>query len=392
MKSEISETKELFDYVLKFDLNNIPDLNTILNKYSFNFITIEELLKKISAGENILIIDARSEKEFEDTSIPDAVNFPVLKNKERHNVGLIYKRYSQIASIKLAAEYADPKLMVLSDFLLKNNSKSKEIIVHCWRGGGRSKYLAKMIIDCGYKPVILEGGIKSYRRAVNEFFSKDFPYKLIELSGLTGTGKSELLRALSDEFPVIDLELAARHFSSLFGHVPYKIRRFSPVHDQSAFENNLFGQIITQQKKLEKYPFFLIESESKKVGDFFIPPYIYSKMLDAPTVNIHRNIEVRINQIINDYFSINELGYKEMEKIFIKKDAFFRRELSNKIYDFLLKCLIDRNAYAFTKTIMIEYYDKKYRDKGKTPIASICTDDFSKAKKELTKFLKKINK
>lgn len=392
MISQIKDTKALFDYVRKFDLNNTPDINTFLNNYNFNYISIEELLKLISTTKDILILDARSEKEFEETKIPNALNFPVLKNEERHNVGIVYKNYSPLAAFKLASQYADPKLEELKKFLDKQKAKSKKIFVYCWRGGGRSKYLAKMIFDCGYNPLILKGGIKSFRKAVIDFFTKDFNHKLIELTGLTGTGKTELLRAVSDEFPIIDLEFSARHFSSLFGFVPYKIRDYKHVLNQSAFENDIFSQIITQSYKLQNYPFFLIESESKKVGDFYIPQNIYFKMLEANTVNIITNIEVRINRIINDYFGSENLGLLDMEEIFIKKETFFRRELSNKTYEYLLNCLKIKDTYSFTKVMINEYYDNKYKDKGKTPLATLYSDDISHAKKELIKLFKNINK
>lgn len=391
-ESIIIETKVLFEYVRKFDLNNIPDLKTILRNYSFNYISIEDLLEQISLQKNILIVDARSENEFSETHIPYALNFPVLKNKERHNTGLIYTKYSPLAAVKLAAEYADPKLPNLKKFLIENKADSKNIFVYCWRGGGRSKYLAKMIFDCGYKPVILTGGIKSYRRKVVDFFKGEFEYKLIELTGLTGTGKTELLNEVCSEIPILDLEKSARHFSSLFGFVPYKIRNFEPVKNQSAFENDLFAQIITQKNKLKKHNFILIESESKKVGNFFIPDSIYSKMLKAETINLYRNIDIRINHITNDYFGSENQGLIEMEKIFTHKERLFRKELSNKIYDSLLKNLLEGNTYQFTKGMIFEYYDKKYRDKGKSPLISICTDNILKAGKELIKFLSKINK
>lgn len=392
MISKIKDTKTLFDYVRKFDLNEIQDINTVLKNYNFNYIIIEDLLKSISSNKDVLIIDARSEKEFEETKIPYAINFPVLKNEERHNVGIIYKNYSTLAAFRLASEYANPKLEELKHFLKKQNAKSKKIFVYCWRGGGRSKYLAKMIFDCGYYPVILKSGIKSFRRAVIEFFSKEFNHKLIELNGLTGTGKTELLRAVAEEIPIIDLELSARHFSSLFGFVPYKIRDYKPVANQSAFENDIFSQIINQRQKLKKFHFFLIESESKKVGDFYIPQNIYFRMLESDTVNTITNIEVRINRIINDYFGSDNIGLKDMEEIFVKKETFFRKELSNKIYDFLLNSLKEKDTYTFTKIMIHEYYDKKYRDKGKTPIVTICTNDIPLAKKELIKLLRKINK
>lgn len=385
--SVIKENKTLFEYVRTFDLNSIPDLNTMLSDYDFTYVRIEDLLGKISKGKNILILDARSENEYEETHLPGAVNFPVLKNNERHNTGLVYSKYSPLAAVKLAAEYAEPKLPCLKKTLSELKAGSKEIFVYCWRGGGRSKYLAKMIFDCGYKPVILSGGIKSYRRKVVEFFSKNFEYDLIELNGLTGTGKTELLSEVSSKIPVLDFEKSARHFSSLFGFVPYKIRNFEPVKNQSAFENDIFSQIILQIPKLSEYNFFLVESESRKVGDFFIPQNIYLKMLEAKSINIYRNIDVRIEHIINDYFGSENQGLPEMEKIFIQKERLFRKELSNIIYDNLLRFLQTGDKYLFTKGMISEYYDKKYRDKGKNPLISVCSDNVRKAGKELISFL-----
>jgi len=85
--------KELFEYVRKYDTGSIPVLNEILRDYNLRFIEIDELVKLIF-NKDILIIDARSPKEFEETHIPGAVNFPVMDNEERHNVGLVYKKYS----------------------------------------------------------------------------------------------------------------------------------------------------------------------------------------------------------------------------------------------------------------------------------------------------------
>ncbi|MBI5404519.1 MAG: tRNA 2-selenouridine(34) synthase MnmH [Ignavibacteriae bacterium] len=390
--SVIKETKALFEYIRSFDLNSIPDLNTMLSDYNFSYIPIEDLLCKISFGKNILILDARSENEYLETHLPEAVNFPVLNDKERHNTGLIYSKYSPLAAVKLAAEYADPKMPGLKKKLAELKAGLKEIFVYCWRGGGRSKYLAKMIFDCGFKPVILTGGIKSYRKKVMEFFAKDFDYNLIELNGLTGTGKTEILREVSSKIPVLDLEKSARHFSSLFGFIPYKIRGYETVKNQSAFENDIFAQIVLQMPMLKEYNFFLVESESKKVGDFFIPQNIYLKMLEAKSINIYRNIEVRIEHIINDYFGTENQGLVEMEKIFTEKERLFRKELSNKSYETLLNFLQNGDKYRFTKGMIEEYYDKKYRDKGKTPLTSICSDDVRKAGKELISFLSYINK
>ena len=132
-------------------------------------------------------------------------------------------------------------------------------------------------MDLGYKVKILKGGFKSYRRVVNEFFNqKEFPYELVELNGLTGVGKTEIINSLKNNYPVIDLERSASHFSSLFGFIPYKIRNYKPVANQSAFENDIFSQVILNKKIFGNVSTFLIESESRKSEIFTYPKY-YTK-------------------------------------------------------------------------------------------------------------------
>src|SRR5690606_19531082 len=137
--------------------------------------------EEVLNSSNTLLIDARSEKEFDESHLPGAMNFPVLSNIERHYVGLIYKKYSQQAAVWLAMKYADPKAEALSRFLDEHEAKDKNINVYCWRGGGRSSYLAKMISDLGYSPSKMTGGFKAYRAIVNEFFAQEtLPFGLIE--------------------------------------------------------------------------------------------------------------------------------------------------------------------------------------------------------------------
>lgn len=381
--------EELFKYVRTFDLDKIPDLKSIIEQYNWTCININELLEIIITDNDFLLIDTRSEKEFENSSIPFSINFPVLNTEERHFVGLIYKTYSKKAALKLALEYAEPKKESFKVFLKNNNASNKNIIVNCWRGGGRSSYLAKMICDLGYKPATLLGGFKSYRNKVFEFFSeKEFPHNLIELSGLTGSGKTEIILAVADKYPVIDLELAARHFSSLFGFVPYKIKNFSPVANQSAFENNIFSQIVKNNKYFPNDNTFLIESESKKVGDFLIPKPLYDKLQHAPTIKVECSFKNRIERIVKDYFGDDNEGIPEMEKIFKKSERFFRQQLSNPVYDDLLTKLHSGNVNEFTEIMINKYYDIRYKEKPKNPLLIINSDKLDEAAKELTGFLK----
>lgn len=381
--------KELFEYVRKYDADSIPTLIEILRDYNLRFIEIDEL-EKLIFNRDILIIDARSPKEYEETHIPGAVNFPVLANEERHNVGLVFKKYSEKAALKLAIEYAAPKPESLRQFLNLNDAKGKRIIAHCWRGGGRSKYLSKMIIDEGYDVVVLKNGIKSYRNNAVKYFSlNSFPYSLLEISGLTGCGKTEVIRKLSERFPVIDFEKSARHFSSLFGYIPYKIRNYSPVHNQTAFENNIYGETIYNRKFHPEETLYFAESESKKVGDFFIPTKLYSILENAKTIKIQCSFENRVNRIVKDYFDDDNRGLESMEEIFREKERLFKKEISGRKYEEALTALTRGDSRTFTE-IMLNYYDSRYKKKPKEPIAEIPSDNITVCAEVIAKIYKRL--
>jgi tRNA 2-selenouridine synthase len=382
--------KELFNYVRNFPPDSVQSLKELFSKYLLEEVSIDYILENIYRRNDILLIDARTEFEFEETFIPASVNFPILNTEERHYVGLVYKKYSSTAAVKLAMEFADPKSEKLKEFLSLKRADEKEIIVYCWRGGGRSKYLATMISDLGYKCRILTGGIKSYRRKVNELWEiSPFPYGIIELSGMTGAGKTDILKKLSESTPVIDLEKAARHFSSLFGYVPYFIQLISPVMKQSAFENSVFAQIIRGRNSNNFRNLFFIESESKKVGDFFIPDSLFDKMQISPCILVLSTTESRIKRIVNDYFGVRLQGLKPMMRIFKEKEKFFRKELSNKLYDKLLTDLENGEVYEFTEIMLTEYYDKKYKVKPKTPVLTVNSDDMVNAVSSIKEYYSK---
>lgn len=390
-----NSSKELFNFIRKVDLKNVKPLKLILQNYTIGKISIESLLNKLKNEERFLLIDARSEKEFDESSIPGSFNFPVLDNSERHNVGLIYKKYSQTAALWLAMQYADPKSERLKEFLNNNNAEKNEIIVYCWRGGGRSGYLSKMISDLGYHVTTLSGGQKEFRKKVNDFFSlKEFPIPLIELSGLTGCGKSELLESVSTAVPVINLERAARHCSSLLGQIPYQLKNFSPVKNQAAFENNIFSQIIlTDGLKDEVYTRpFLVESESKKVGDFRVPDNLHNKLQNAPTIKIVSTLENRVKRIVKEYFGNDSIDTEPVRKKMLEKKTFFCQQMSNKIYEELMYLLNSNRVAEFSGLMLTKYYDIKYKDKGKKAIAEISTDNISVAENELLKIYNEFTK
>lgn len=393
---QFTSDRELFSYVRSYELNNILPKIQSFKEYKIEQVQIKDILERVFKDNNILIIDARSEKEYYESSIPEAKNFPVLNNQERHNVGLIYKKYSTTAAFQLALEYAEEKYDPLENFLIDNSAEEKDIYIYCWRGGGRSKYLAKMINELGYECKTITGGFKAYRGEVNKFFSDESKnseinkLKLIELSGLTGVGKTDILNRLKEYIPVIDLEFAAHHYSSLFGHIPYLLKNYSPIKNQSAFENNIFSQILKGIHYKTYNKIFLIESESKKVGDFYIPELLYKKIENAECIQLESTLENRIQRIVRDYFGENLEGLPYIKRIFKEKEKFFRKELSNKIYNELQLYLENKQVEKFTEAILIQYYDKKYKVKPKKPLLIVNSDNIDECVKIILGFINNI--
>ena len=59
-----------------------------INKVSY----IDQIIKDYS-----VIIDVRTPSEFNEDHIPNSINYPVLSNKQRHEIGISYKENSFLA-------------------------------------------------------------------------------------------------------------------------------------------------------------------------------------------------------------------------------------------------------------------------------------------------------
>ncbi len=146
-------------------------------------------------------------------------------------------------------------------------TSSKAIIIHCWRGGFRSKSMAWLFETAGYKVYFLEGGYKAYRKYIRSQFEQD--YKLLVLGGKTGSGKTDLLKAIErngNQF--LDIEGIAHHKGSAFGDIGQKAQ---PTNEQ--FENNLYHK----WKDFDISKPIWIEDESRGLGTVSIPEPLYKK-------------------------------------------------------------------------------------------------------------------
>ena len=178
-----------------------------------NKIEIETFLEK---SLSIPVIDVRSPGEYRNGHIPGSFNLPLFNDEERATVGTKYKKEGRIKAILKGLELIGPAMadkLSLALSLARNN----KLLVHCWRGGMRSESMAWLFSLGGIDTEVLEGGPIS--RIETIFYNKfSEPCRMIVLSGLTGSGKTLILKQLKAAGQsIIDLEGLANHKGSAFG-------------------------------------------------------------------------------------------------------------------------------------------------------------------------------
>jgi len=319
-------------------------------------IKVEKALEQ-----DAIFIDTRSPAEFALDHIPNAINLPILDNKERKEVGTLYKKDPEKA-IELGYNYYGKKLNSIKDKIKK--LPKKKIIVYCWRGGMRSETITKLVAE-HHDAAQLDGGYKSYRAFMREFFNNYTPkFKFIVLSGLAGCGKTDLIKKLS---PSLDLEGLAQHRSSIFGALGLVPKT------QKAFETLLFVKL----KELEKEKLVFVEGESHKIGNVFIPFNIFKAMKKGTIVQVNCSIKNRAKRIVRDYFTHNQ--DKEIKKLIQS----LKQLISSKTVDELLT-LVDKKQYEKVATILLQdYYDLRYKLEDHQ--YEVNSDSVEKCVKELNK-------
>jgi tRNA 2-selenouridine synthase len=378
-----SENKKDRSHLIRLAAENESEINALPENYREYFgngtssVSVQDWITSYGKNNNIITIDVRSEAEYLEDHLPGAINFPILDNTERDEVGFLYKQVSPKAALYRALQAADYKADVIKNFCYK--LEGKEVFVYCWRGGGRSSAACKYFSKHGLNCVKIDGGYKAYRGKIYRLFYEDpFNLNFVVLSGLTGCGKTEIIENLSCKVPVFDIEKAAGHASSLFGHIRYEVKTSDIPKNQAQFENRLFQQIISHQNSDLPY---ITESESKRISKFNIPDALYKKLLDSPVIEIVSALPERIKRIKAEYFSEGiQRAYKTVEN-----SDFLKRVLGYEKIEELLSLLRQNRTDEFCEWFLKEYYDKRYATKFKKITAAINSEDIETASNEILK-------
>ena len=239
------------------------------------------------------MIDVRAPLEFATGALPCAVNLPLMVDEERHQVGIRYKNNGQQSAIALGhrlvtGDIKEQRIQAWQNFMAANPSA----VLYCARGGLRSQLSIEWLADCDVTCPKVEGGYKSLRGFLHQYvidYCANHSFTI--LSGMTGTGKTEIIRQLATG---VDLEGAANHKGSSFGrpldHQPVQIN----------FENRIALDILTLEDQMPETT-IILEDESRNIGARHLPHYFADLMAQSSFVVIDMDFEERLERLWREY-------------------------------------------------------------------------------------------
>lgn len=225
--------------------------------------------------------------------MPGALNLPVLTDEERVEVGTLYAQDS-FAARRLGAALVSANIATHLRGWCAGQPRHWRPLLYCWRGGQRSRSFALVLREIGWKATVLEGGWRAYRRQVREHLASLCAARQFHvLTGLTGVGKTRLLRWLAARGEnVLNLEHLASHRGSLLGQEPD-----APQPSQKFFESLVCAALDRTDPSLPVW----VEAESRRVGRLFIPDPLWQRMMTGRVTEVTAPLAARVDALLDDY-------------------------------------------------------------------------------------------
>ncbi len=371
-----------------------PDSSSLPSLATVPVVDVREVLARPAEA---LVVDLRTPAEFADDHVPGAVNVPLLDDAGRALVGLAYTQESPEAGFRHGQALIegriedlvhqvgglvgwtppslDPVALVraataegieaLDARVAPEAGGSLEagaVVLHCWRGGLRSRSVVGLLRAMGLERAVgLAGGYKRYRAAVQGELEAWPGAPTFVLRGLTGVGKTLVLREMARLRPgwVLDLEGCAGHRSSLLGMVGLE-----PT-SQKTFESLLAARL----RHREPGP-LVLEGESRKVGDVIIPASLWGALDGGVNLLLETTVDRRTQVLAEDYLARPAGLPKLREQLAAVQERMGgERDLPG---------LLDAGAIdPLVEDLLVNYYDPLYRhsEKGRAYAATFDSTD-----------------
>lgn len=294
------------------------------------------------------IIDVRSESEFAEDHVPDAINCPVLSDAERVEIGTLHKQVSAFDARRRGAALVARNIAAHLERCFADRPRSWRPLVYCWRGGQRSAAMATIMARIGWPVTQLAGGYRSYRRAViAELAALSVRFDLRVICGTTGSGKSRLLQHLATAgAQVLDLEALACHRGSVLGGLPLQ-----PQPSQKMFESRIWWTL----RGFDPARPVFVESESRKIGDLRVPDELIGAMRASPCVQLELPLTERVRLLREEYLHFEQ----NQAALFAQLDCLTSLHGKERIAGW--KQLATHGQWAqLAERLLVEHYDPAY--------------------------------
>ena len=239
------------------------------------------------------LLDVRAPVEFKQGAFPYSINFPIMDDQEREDIGIRFKEYGQDDAIKLGHNLIQGAVKTKKvdhwETFFQQNPKG---VLYCFRGGMRSKISQQWIYErTGNIFPRVKGGYKAMRRfLIDELEISSKEIQPIMLGGRTGIGKTILLQKLNQQ---VDLEGLFHHRGSVFG------KHVTPQPSQIDIENTLTIELLKHRNK--QHTHLVFEDEGANIGSRRIPAILFDAMQQAPLIQLEASVDERINITFEEY-------------------------------------------------------------------------------------------
>ncbi len=323
---------------------------------------MEPLPKKhpeVSAAEVIAddlpVLDVRAPVEFQQGSLPNARNLPILNDDERAAVGTRYREAGHDAAEQLgyalvSGKTRSARIAAWTAYV----DAHPQAVLSCWRGGQRSQIAQDWLADAGFSVSRVTGGYKATRRAcmtLLENAAGEASWWVV--AGRTGTGKTVVIRELAN---AIDLEAAANHRGSAFGAQP------EPQPAQASFENLLACAYRSHAGR-----HLIVEDESRTIGRLGVPITWHQRMQEAPLVLVEATLEERVAHIHQEYVvdALSRTSGTALAKRYVDALSRIRKRLGGALHATIERHVIDAfesgsGHEAWIEMLLGQYYDPMY--------------------------------
>lgn len=336
-------------------------------------ITIEDAFRL----ENPLFVDLRSPAEYQEATIPGAVNLPLFHDDERAEIGTIYRQEDPRRARERGLEIVAPRLFRMVKNI-ESYTREHEVVLFCWRGGERSQAVATVLqlMDVGcYR---LSGGYRAYRRYVTERLKELPSGEVVVLHGLTGCGKTELIKRLRKlGYAAVDLEGLASHRGSVFGGVG-----MGPQPSQKMFDSLL----LREMWELSDFPYLVVEGESRRIGRLFLPDHLWDKMGEGRRILVYDRLENRVGRLMADYATGGDDNIRELVGSLKALEKYIG---AARVKEFT--SLVEKRVFSeVVEYLLVNYYDRLYRYPAGPDVQyefCVSTADMDRAVLEVTGYL-----